>query len=70
MSRWVPTRLILFGNPKAGTPIMQANPRAGLELPLRLLVWKSDTGKVSVDFSDPVDVCARGTDLMRNFLNR
>lgn len=51
-----PTRLLLFGNPKTGTPVMQANPYAGLELPLRLLVWEGDTGTVSVSFHNPVDV--------------
>ncbi|WP_375509084.1 DUF302 domain-containing protein, partial [uncultured Caballeronia sp.] len=50
-----PTRPILFGNPKAGTPVMQANPYAALELPLRLLIWESETSKVSVSFLDPVD---------------
>ncbi|ALL66426.1 putative exported protein [Paraburkholderia caribensis MBA4] len=37
-----PTRLIVFGNPKGGTPVMQVNPLAGLLLPLRALVWEDD----------------------------
>jgi len=37
-----PTRLIAFGNPKGGTPVMQANPHAGLLLPLKALVWEDD----------------------------
>jgi uncharacterized protein (DUF302 family) len=46
------TRLILFGNPKAGTPVMAANPHAALELPLRLVVWEDDEGHTRVDYSD------------------
>jgi uncharacterized protein (DUF302 family) len=37
-----PTRLIVFGNPKGGTPVMQANPLAGLLLPLKVLVWEDE----------------------------
>jgi len=48
-----PTRLILFGNPKAGTPIMAANPHAALELPLKLVIWQDNRGTVNVDFLDP-----------------
>jgi len=48
-----PTRLILFGNPKAGTPIMAANPHAALELPLKILLWQDDRGVVHVDYLDP-----------------
>ncbi|HVH65258.1 MAG TPA: DUF302 domain-containing protein [Candidatus Acidoferrum sp.] len=33
------TKLVIFGNPKAGTPVMVANPLAGLDLPLKVLVW-------------------------------
>lgn len=46
------TRLILFGNPKAGTPVMEANPHAAVELPLRLVVWEDDEGHVRVDYRD------------------
>lgn len=46
------TRLILFGNPKAGTPVMAANPHAALELPLRLVVWEDDEGRTHVDYAD------------------
>jgi len=48
-----PTRLILFGNPKAGTPIMAANPHAALELPLKLVIWQDNRRGVNVDFLDP-----------------
>ncbi|QGZ63150.1 DUF302 domain-containing protein [Paraburkholderia acidisoli] len=46
------TRLILFGNPKAGTPVMAANPHAAVELPLRLVVWEDDEGHARVDYRD------------------
>lgn len=46
------TRLILFGNPKAGTPVMAANPHAALELPLRLVIWEDDAGGANVDYLD------------------
>ncbi len=37
-----PTTLIIFGNPKGGTPLMQAHPLSALELPLKLLVWEEN----------------------------
>jgi uncharacterized protein (DUF302 family) len=46
------TRLVLFGNPKAGTPVMEANPHAALELPLRLVVWEDDADRTHVDYRD------------------
>ena len=49
-----PTRLLLFGNPKGGTPIMEANPHAALELPLKLVVWQAPDGPVLVDYLEPV----------------
>ena len=39
-----PTSLIVFGNPKGGTPMMEAFPVIGLELPLKVLVWEEDGG--------------------------
>lgn len=43
-----PTTLILFGNPKAGTPLMLANPVAGIDLPLKVLVTELEPGRVEV----------------------
>jgi uncharacterized protein (DUF302 family) len=44
--------VVAFGNPRAGTPLMQEDPRIGIELPLRILVW--DDGDVTnVGFNDP-----------------
>lgn len=48
-----PTRLILFGNPKGGTPIMVAHPHAALELPLKVVVWQEGTAPVCVDYLEP-----------------
>ncbi len=48
-----PTLLIMFGHPKAGTPIMQQDQRAGVDLPLRLLVWEGEDGKVIMTYHDP-----------------
>lgn len=46
-----PTTLILFGNPKAGTPLMLARPPSGLDLPLKVLVSESIPGQVTVCFN-------------------
>ena len=51
-----PTRLFLFGNPKGGTPAMQANPHAALELPLRAVVWEDDSGATHIDYQDAAGV--------------
>jgi uncharacterized protein (DUF302 family) len=51
-----PTRLFLFGNPKAGTPAMQANPHAAVELPLRAVVWQDEHGATHIDYQDTTTV--------------
>jgi uncharacterized protein (DUF302 family) len=49
----LPEELVLvFGNPRAGTPLMQHDPRVGIELPLRVLVWERD-GNTHVGYLDP-----------------
>jgi uncharacterized protein (DUF302 family) len=47
-----PTRLFLFGNPKAGTPVMEANPHAALELPLKTVIWEDGQHVVHMDYQD------------------
>ena len=47
-----PTDLLIFGNAKGGTPLMQKNQRAGIDLPLKALVWQDQTG-VYVTVNDP-----------------
>jgi uncharacterized protein (DUF302 family) len=46
-----PTTLIVFGNPKAGTPLMLAQPQSGLDLPLKVLVFEPAPRQVSVSFN-------------------
>jgi uncharacterized protein (DUF302 family) len=46
-----PTTLIVFGNPKAGTPLMLARPQSGVDLPLKVLVSESAPGQVSVSYN-------------------
>ncbi len=41
-----PTKLVVFGNPAGGTPVMQSAPLAALDLPLKILVWCDDAGAV------------------------
>ena len=48
-----PTRLLLFGNPRAGTPLIVAAPTVALDLPLRVLVWEADDGTVWVGYNTP-----------------
>lgn len=48
-----PTKLLIFGNPKAGTPLMQAAPTIAIDLPLKALVWQDDEGKVWLTYNDP-----------------
>lgn len=47
-----PTELVIFGNPKAGTPLMQVNQTAGLDLPLKILAWEDADGKVWLTYND------------------
>ena len=49
-----PTEVLLLGNPRAGTPLMQADQTIGIDLPLKLLVWEDGAGKVWVAYNDPV----------------
>jgi uncharacterized protein (DUF302 family) len=48
-----PTQLLIFGNPKLGTPLMQSNRRIGIELPMRVLAWEDDGGQVWVAYVKP-----------------
>jgi uncharacterized protein (DUF302 family) len=48
-----PTRLLIFGNPKAGTPLMLEAPSLALDLPLRLLIAESAEGQVVLSWNDP-----------------
>ncbi len=48
-----PTRLLIAGNPKAGTPLIQAVPSAAIDLPLKVLVWSPGEGHSCVAYNDP-----------------
>jgi uncharacterized protein (DUF302 family)/uncharacterized membrane protein YidH (DUF202 family) len=46
-----PTKLLIFGNPKAGTPLMLAAPRIAIDLPLKILVWEDEAGKAWISYN-------------------
>jgi len=54
-----PTELVVFGNAKAGTPLMQASQAIGIDLPLKALAWEDDAGKVWLTYNDPAWLAAR-----------
>ena len=48
-----PSQLLIFGHPKAGTPLMRAAPSIGLDLPMKALAWQDERGQVHVTWSSP-----------------
>ena len=54
-----PTEVLLFGNAKAGTPLMQANQTIGIDLPLKALVWQDADGKVWLSYNEPTWLATR-----------
>jgi len=48
-----PTEVMIFGNPKAGTPLMQVAQTIGIDLPLKALAWQDDNGKTWLAYNDP-----------------
>ena len=64
-----PTKLLIFGNPKAGTPLMLAAPSIAIDLPLKILVWEDAEGKVWVSYNSAAYLQARHgfpTELLQN----
>jgi uncharacterized protein (DUF302 family) len=64
-----PTKLAIFGNPKAGTPLMLAAPSIAIDLPLNILIRENAEGHVWVSYNDPTYLAERHhlpRDLMRN----
>jgi uncharacterized protein (DUF302 family) len=55
----LPEQMLIFGNPKAGTPLMQSVPAAGLDLPLKALVWQDANGQTQVAWNDPQYIIRR-----------
>jgi len=48
-----PTQLLIFGSPKAGTPLMVAAPRLAIDLPLKALAWQDEKGQVWLSYNSP-----------------
>jgi uncharacterized protein (DUF302 family) len=48
-----PTELIIFGNARAGTPLMQSAQTVGIDLPLKALVWEDAAGKTWLSYNEP-----------------
>ena len=53
------TQLVIFGNPKAGTPLMLAAPSIALDLPLKMLVWQDTGGDVWISYDSPQHLAER-----------
>lgn len=54
-----PTQLLIFGNPKGGTPFMQCAQTVGIDLPLKILVWQDAAGQVWLGYNDPEWIARR-----------
>jgi len=54
-----PTKLLIFGSPKAGTPVMLAAPSVAIDLPLKILVWEDSSGRVWVSYNSPAYLAER-----------
>lgn len=54
-----PTELLIFGNPKGGTPLMMCGQTTGIDLPLKALVWEDASRQVWLGYNDPVYIAKR-----------
>jgi uncharacterized protein (DUF302 family) len=66
-----PTKLLIFGSPKAGTPLMLAAPSIAIDLPLKILVWEDGRGKVWLSYNSPEYIMKRHgvpQDLLKNIV--
>jgi uncharacterized protein (DUF302 family) len=57
--KMAPTKLVIFGSPKAGTPLMLAAPSIALDLPLKVLIWQDTQGKSWVSYNSPAYLLER-----------
>ena len=76
-----PTEVIIFGNPKVGTPLMQCSQSVAIDLPQKALIWEDKTGQVWLSYNDPkylakrhgikecVDVIKKMGNALSNFAN-
>ena len=62
-----PTKLLIFGSPRAGTPLMLASPSIAIDLPLKILVWQDGEGKVWLSWNSP-EYLARRHSLPANLI--
>jgi len=64
-----PTKLLIFGSPKAGTPLMLASPSVAIDLPLKILIWEDAQGKAWLSYNSPAYLQERHSipaELMQN----
>jgi uncharacterized protein (DUF302 family) len=54
-----PTEVLIFGNARGGTPVMQAGQTAGIDLPLKALVWQDDVGGTWLSYNEPGWIATR-----------
>jgi uncharacterized protein (DUF302 family) len=54
-----PTELLIFGNARGGTPLMQSDQAVGIDLPLKALIWKDANGKTWLSYNDPKWIAQR-----------
>src|ERR1700716_2869383 len=54
-----PVEVVVFGNPSIGTPLMLSDPRVGIDLPLRMLVWEDGVPQALVGYHDPRELASR-----------
>ncbi len=57
-----PTQLLIFGNPKGGTPLLQCDQTWGIDLPMRVLAWEDDQGKNWLGYTDPAVLARKHQD--------
>jgi uncharacterized protein (DUF302 family) len=53
------TKLVIFGSPAAGTPLMVASPLSALDLPLKILIWEDDSGATFLSYNSPAYLASR-----------
>jgi uncharacterized protein (DUF302 family) len=54
-----PTRVVIFGNPKGGTPLMQCAQTVGIDLPMKALIWEDGSGQAWLGYNDPAYLAKR-----------
>jgi uncharacterized protein (DUF302 family) len=56
--KMAPEQVVVFGNPKAGTPLMQTDPRIGIEFPMKILLWEDGDGAL-LGYNEPLELAPR-----------